>query len=471
MDNKRYQVFVSSTFKDLIPERNKVIEQILTMGHIPVGMEMFSADDEEQWSIIQREIDRSDYYIVIVKQRYGSTIKKENGIGFTEKEYDYAGTAGVPRLGFVVADGVAVLPEHMEDTPTLKRKLKDFRKKVMGRPVSFFSSPEELGIKVLQALTKQIAKGNRPGWVRATEDSQETLRSFRRLSDENVTLREEVERLRVLAAEDVPKLDCQFADEYGEPIGHTLVFEAPDDITFKEATEFSLNLINSVVDDLDATQRRIGHVVRAKGPYGLDVLGLKDYNFNYNRVRRVIQLLKDAGAKAPNEVWTFDDLSVSYGASSAAMISGGYEPDPDRGDDLMKYKLFTELTNLLFTAEEAVKRRHYAHRHCAVKLQLLNTGRVSADKLTVRFEFDEATEAGHFPLDLKERPATECYTKITQEIELLPANDVVDLGELVVGSPDGVDNTTFNVRITGRNLPEAQNISMQIVVGEPAVDE
>jgi hypothetical protein len=35
---------------------------------------MFNAADEEQWPIISRHIDESDYYVVVVAHRYGSTI-------------------------------------------------------------------------------------------------------------------------------------------------------------------------------------------------------------------------------------------------------------------------------------------------------------------------------------------------------------------------------------------------------------
>jgi len=45
--NKKYQIFVSSTYDDLKKERDQVIKASLEMGHIPVGMEMFSAADEE----------------------------------------------------------------------------------------------------------------------------------------------------------------------------------------------------------------------------------------------------------------------------------------------------------------------------------------------------------------------------------------------------------------------------------------
>jgi hypothetical protein len=40
---KKFQIFVSSTFVDLEDERRAVIEAILDLGHIPIGMEAFQA--------------------------------------------------------------------------------------------------------------------------------------------------------------------------------------------------------------------------------------------------------------------------------------------------------------------------------------------------------------------------------------------------------------------------------------------
>ena len=45
---KKLQVFVSSTFTDLIKEQQAAVEAILTSGHIPAGMELFTAGDESQ---------------------------------------------------------------------------------------------------------------------------------------------------------------------------------------------------------------------------------------------------------------------------------------------------------------------------------------------------------------------------------------------------------------------------------------
>lgn len=33
----KYQIFVSSTYADLVDERRSVIESVLNLGHIPVG--------------------------------------------------------------------------------------------------------------------------------------------------------------------------------------------------------------------------------------------------------------------------------------------------------------------------------------------------------------------------------------------------------------------------------------------------
>jgi|GEM_PF-5052867 len=47
--DKRYQVFVSSTYADLKEERQHVMQALMEMDCIPAGMELFPAADEEQW--------------------------------------------------------------------------------------------------------------------------------------------------------------------------------------------------------------------------------------------------------------------------------------------------------------------------------------------------------------------------------------------------------------------------------------
>src|SRR5262245_8824085 len=85
---KRYQVFISSTFVDLQEERQAVLRAVLQLNHMPAGMELFPASDESAWQLITQVIDSSDYYVLIIGGRYGS--QDDQGLGYTEKEYDYA---------------------------------------------------------------------------------------------------------------------------------------------------------------------------------------------------------------------------------------------------------------------------------------------------------------------------------------------------------------------------------------------
>lgn len=73
---KKYQIFISSTYEDLKEERRIVQDTILSMYQFPIGMEMFSAADEKQWEIIQETIDSSDYYVLIMGFRYGSILQR-----------------------------------------------------------------------------------------------------------------------------------------------------------------------------------------------------------------------------------------------------------------------------------------------------------------------------------------------------------------------------------------------------------
>lgn len=68
--DKKLQVFISSTFVDLKEERQAAVQAILKAGHIPAGMELFTAGDKSQMETITRWIDESDIYMLILGGRY-----------------------------------------------------------------------------------------------------------------------------------------------------------------------------------------------------------------------------------------------------------------------------------------------------------------------------------------------------------------------------------------------------------------
>ena len=120
---KKYQIFISSTYEDLKEERKKVQDAILSIYQFPIGMEMFSAADEDQWEIIRETIDSSDYYILIIAHRYGSVIKEGEyaGISYTQKEFRYALEQKIPVLAFLIDESVPVMPKKMEENEKKER--------------------------------------------------------------------------------------------------------------------------------------------------------------------------------------------------------------------------------------------------------------------------------------------------------------------------------------------------------------
>ncbi|WP_375417607.1 DUF4062 domain-containing protein [uncultured Hymenobacter sp.] len=163
---KKYQVFISSTFEDLKEQRDAVVKAVLQLGHLPVGMEMFNAGDQTQWETIKSYIDSSDYYLVVLAHRYGSV--DANGISYTEKEYDYAGEQGIPRLGFVIEKDATWPADQVE--AKAKKKLDAFKSKVGStRVINFWNTTDKLIHHVTFSLSHEIARNPRTGWVRATE--------------------------------------------------------------------------------------------------------------------------------------------------------------------------------------------------------------------------------------------------------------------------------------------------------------
>lgn len=204
--DKKYQIFISSTFEDLIPERNKVRDVILQMHQFPIGMEMFSAEDKEQWKIIKETIDSSDYYVLIIGKRYGSVIEKgaDKGISFTEKEYRYAKKIGLPILVYIKRDE-AITADNVDNDTQKVRRLESFKNDVIKcREVKWFTNNDQLATEVTLSLHKAMDQNNRPGWIR--NDSFDMERSYsenielreqnRELQEKNRRLSEELERIK-----------------------------------------------------------------------------------------------------------------------------------------------------------------------------------------------------------------------------------------------------------------------------------
>jgi hypothetical protein len=164
---KRYQVFISSTFQDLQNARQEVSQALLRADCFPAGMELFPAVDEEQFEFIKTIIDQSDYYIIISAGRYG-TVHQKTGLSYTEMEYDYAVKKGKPVIRLLHKDPFNELKgAFIEKTAKGRRALERFRKKLTKKSlVKFWDTAETLQLEVTLAL-REAQKGTPVlGWVR-----------------------------------------------------------------------------------------------------------------------------------------------------------------------------------------------------------------------------------------------------------------------------------------------------------------
>lgn len=191
---KIYQVFISSTFRDLIDERQAVLKAVLELNHMPAGMELFPAADDSAWQLIKDVIDGSDYYVLIIAGRYGSL--DEAGIGYTEKEYDYAVQTKKPVISFLHKNPNNLPREKTETIDATWNKLKAFRAKVEKKHTCvYWNSAEELKAQVIVGLTSSVKRHPTIGWVRADQVPSDATIS------EILTLKRRVSELEAEIAE------------------------------------------------------------------------------------------------------------------------------------------------------------------------------------------------------------------------------------------------------------------------------
>lgn len=164
--DKKFQVFVSSTYIDLIEERNEVMKALLELDCIPSGMELFPSGDDSQWNYIQKVIDNCDYFIVISAGKYGS-IGKE-GKSYTQLEYEYALAKNIPTIAFLHQDLEKLSLEKSEKSKTGKTKLLNFRSLLQNKLCRYWNNKNELSALVSRSLVKLIKDKPREGWIKAS---------------------------------------------------------------------------------------------------------------------------------------------------------------------------------------------------------------------------------------------------------------------------------------------------------------
>ena len=288
--DKRYQVFVSSTYKDL--------------------------------------------------ESYGSI--GPAGVSYTEMEYDYALANGKPILPFLFENPSLIPAGLCEDTPKGRKLLSAFRKKIQDKyQCKYWNSPADLGGKVSRGIVTAIASNPMPGWIRTSEIL--SAHEIRQLTDENTRLKFAIANSGVLPPEGSNLLaqgnqeiellfNCEFYDsgegvwglrEYTttwdslfEIVGKTMVTFKQGRKDFEEMEENDLvnsrDIISAIADDF---KKRFGLPLDSYGrcvtfwPNDRSIEAIKSQFVGLGLVQ-VIE--ENSVVHGMSYVWKFTPLGRSY---------------------------------------------------------------------------------------------------------------------------------------------------------------
>jgi Tetratricopeptide repeat/Domain of unknown function (DUF4062)/NB-ARC domain len=137
---------------------------VIRVGDAIADMAYFTARDSKPAQYCQDLVRGCDVYVGLIGLRYGSLVRDQPSVSYTELEFDTATGAGIPRLMFLFdpGEGVPLPGQLLDQDPALRERQQVFREKVRnsGVTVATFATAGELELQLLQALYD--LKGLRP---------------------------------------------------------------------------------------------------------------------------------------------------------------------------------------------------------------------------------------------------------------------------------------------------------------------
>ncbi|NOK10932.1 DUF4062 domain-containing protein [Corallococcus exercitus] len=202
---RKLLVFISSTYIDLKEERQAAVEAVLEAGHIPAGMELFSAGDRSQLETIKKWIDDSDVFLLILGGRYGS-IEAVSQKSYIELEYAHAEQQGMRHFALVLNEQfrkskISILGQDAVEQNNGK-KLEDFRAKVLSKMCSLVEDKKDIKLSIYKALKNITDENQEIGWVPKKEsvDPSKTSIEFVAMTKEISELHRKIADLQKINA-------------------------------------------------------------------------------------------------------------------------------------------------------------------------------------------------------------------------------------------------------------------------------
>ena len=163
MLDKRYQVFISTSGKDMQPERMVLSQTLVGMGFFSWGLEQRTPLST---AFSRRQIDDCDYFLLLLGSQYGE--QSVSGVGYMQLEYIYAVTKQKPIIVFMHEDPESRSEDLHDEKPELREKFREFRKQLQQEvdQVICYRTLRDLELAVRSNMLQMLERYPVVGWVR-----------------------------------------------------------------------------------------------------------------------------------------------------------------------------------------------------------------------------------------------------------------------------------------------------------------
>jgi WD40 repeat protein len=151
------RVFVSHTVElARFPEKRSFVDAVCAAvrraGGVAVVMADFGARDQRSPEVCEAEVCGCDVYLGVIGFRYGTpVVGRDDGVSYTEFEFEVAGRAGMPRLVFLLDETITTVPVALVDVD--RGRINRFRHRLQDERVTVaVVNPDELAARVGEGL-------------------------------------------------------------------------------------------------------------------------------------------------------------------------------------------------------------------------------------------------------------------------------------------------------------------------------
>ena len=163
MLDKRYQVFISTSGREMQPERIVLSQTLVGMGFFSWGLEQRTPLST---AFARRQIDDCDYVVILLGSQYGE--QSVSGVSYMHLEYIYAVTKQKPIIVFMHEDPLSRDLSLQDEKPELQEKFLEFRKVLQQQADQIFTyrTMRDLEMAVRLNMSHMLERYPVSGWGR-----------------------------------------------------------------------------------------------------------------------------------------------------------------------------------------------------------------------------------------------------------------------------------------------------------------